>query len=104
MIEIVGVLLTLIWPLCITASVLRILKNGPDRALALPTPFMLLPVLRAQIDPAAPYYLVLASEVALVVLLYGCYQQKRHLARWAAIACGTAALFTQLSTTWLARS
>ena len=98
MIAILGSLLTITWPLCITASVLRILKNGPDRDLALPAPFMLLPVVRAQLDPGVPYYLFLASVVGLFVLLYGCWQQKRNLARWAVIGCGGIAVCMQLST------
>ena len=90
-------LLTVSWTLCLTASVLRTLKNGPDRALALPTPFMLLLVFRAQLDPVVSYYLVIAAYVAVSLLLYGCWQQKRSVARWAALGCGGAVLCVQLS-------
>jgi hypothetical protein len=92
-------LLTIGWTLCLTASVLRTLKNGPDRALALPTPFMLLLVCRAQLATVDPWYMPVAAYVAVSVLLYGCWQQKRNLARWAAIACGGAVLCMQLSST-----
>jgi len=93
---IAGLLLTISWTLCLTASVLRRLKNGFDRDLALPTPFMLLLVFHAQLAPAVSYYLVMAAYVAAFVLLYGCWQQRRNLARWAAIACGGAVLAMQL--------
>src|SRR3954466_7236205 len=98
MIAIAGSLLTIIWPLWITAAALRIIKNGPDRDLALPTPFILLPVLRAQLAPGVPYPMFLVSVVGLFVLLYGCWQQKRSLARWATMGCGGAAVCMQLST------
>ena len=99
MIVMVGTLLTLTWPLWITGAVLRILKRGPDRDLALPTPFMLLPILRAQLGAVQPWYMPAAAHIAALVLLYGCWQQKRNLARWAAIGCGGAAVCMQLSTT-----
>jgi len=97
MIAIVGTLLTIGWTLCLTASVLRTLKNGPDRALALPTPFMLLLVCRAGLEPVFPWYLLVAAYAAVMVLLYGCWQQKRNLARWAAVACGGAVFSLQVS-------
>lgn len=99
MIAMVGTLLTITWPVWITAAVLRILKSGPDRDLALPTPFMLLPVLRAHLVAAPAWYMLAAAHVAALVLLYGCWQQKRNLARWATIGCGGAAVWMQLSTT-----
>lgn len=104
MIGMAGTLLMIMWPISTTATVLRILKNGPDRALALPMPFMLLPILHADLNPGLPFYTWLASKAALTLLLFSCYQQKRKLARWATIACCAAALYTQLSATWLARS
>ena len=101
MTEIAGILLTISWQICVTVSVLRILKKGPDRALALPTPFMMSLVLRAQLDTRAPLYMLVPSSLAIWVLLYGCYQQKRNLALWATVGCCAAALYTQLSATWL---
>jgi len=101
--EITGILLTISLQFCVTVSMLRILKKGPDRALALPTPSMMLLVLRAQLETRAPLYMLVPSCVAIWALLYGCYQQKRNLARWATMACGAVALYTQLTATWLAR-
>lgn len=97
MMAIVDTLFTIGWTLCVTTSVLRTLKNGADRALALPTPFMLLLVCRAALEPVVPWFLLVAAHVAVVVLLYGCWQQKRQLARWAAVACGGAVLCWQVS-------
>ena len=93
--EVVRILLTI----CVTVSVLRILKKGPDRALALPTPMMMSILLGAQINVRWPLYMLLPSCVAIWALLHACYQQKRNLARWATLACCAAALFTQLSAT-----
>lgn len=95
MIEIVRILLTI----SVTVSVLRILKKGPDRALALPTPMMMSVVLGAQLETGSPLYMLVPSYVALWALLQGCYQQKRDLARWATLAGCAAALYTQLSAT-----
>jgi hypothetical protein len=97
---IVRILLTI----CVTVSVLRILKKGPDRALALPTPMMMSILLGAQLDTRSLLYMLLPSSVATWVLLYGCYQQNRKLALWATFACCAAALYTQLSATWLSGS
>lgn len=96
MIAAIGTLLPISWTLCLTVSVLRTLKSGPDRALALPTPFMLLQVLHARLEAAAPFPIGLLAYAALLVLLYGCWQQKRNVARWGAIACGGAVFTTQL--------
>jgi hypothetical protein len=98
MIEIVRILLTI----CVTVSVLRILKKGPDRALALPTPMMMSILLSAQVGTPSPLYMLLPSSAAIWALLYGCYQQKRNLARWATLGGFATALYTQLSATWLA--
>ena len=104
MIEIARTLVPLSSPILITGSVLRLLKNRPDRDLALPMPFMLLVVLRARVDAAQHDSIFAASVVALLVLLYGCWQQKRSLARWATVACAAAAFYIQLSAAWLATS
>jgi hypothetical protein len=93
--EIVRILLTI----SVTVSVLRILKKGPDRALALPTPMMMSILLGAQLDTRWPLYMLLPSCLAIWALLYGCYQQKRNLALWATLASCAAALYTQLSAT-----
>jgi hypothetical protein len=101
MIATASTLLTISWTLCLTVSVLRTLKNGPDRALALPTPFMLLLVCKTQLATADPWYVFLAAHVSVMVLLYGCYQQKRNVARWAAVACGGAVFWMQVSAAFL---
>lgn len=97
MIATVGPLLTLSWTVCLTISVLRTLKSGPDRALVLPAPFMLLQVFHAQLAPVMYFSIVLAAYAGVSVLLYGCWQQKRNVARWGAIACGSAVFATQLT-------
>lgn len=104
MTEIARILLTISWQICVTVSVLRILKKGPDRALALPTPFMMSLVLRAQLDTRSPLYMLVPSCVGILVLLHSCYEQKRNLALWATLACFACALYTQLNVTWLDRS
>ena len=101
MIAVIGTLLPMSWTLCLTASVLRTLKSGPDRALALPTPFMLLLVFRSQLEAAASFSIGLLAYAAVMILLYGCWQQKRNIARWGAIACGGAVFATQVTTALL---
>lgn len=100
MIALAAPLLTISWTVCLTASVLRTLKGGPDRALALPTPSMLLLVCHTQLATVDPWFLFLAAHASVMVLLYGCWQQKRVLARWAAVVCGGAVLCMQLSAAW----
>jgi hypothetical protein len=103
MLETASALLTLSGPIIMTTSVLRLLKNRPDRDLALPMPIMLLVVLGAQ-NRGAQGYMSAALVITLLVLLYGCWQQRRTLARWAAVACGGVAVYLQLSALWLART
>ena len=104
MIQLVGTLLTITWPLWLTFCALRVLQNGPDRDLVLPTPYMMLVAVRAHQGTVVSVFVLMASSVAVLVLLYGCRQQTRTLARWATIACGVAALYMQLNAAWLARS
>ena len=95
MIELASALLTASGPLITTTCVLRLLKTRPDRDLALPMPMMLLVVLGAQ-NRGAQGYVSGLLILTLLVVLYGCWQQKRKIARWAAIACGSIAVCAQL--------
>jgi hypothetical protein len=91
----------LVWaaagPVLNTAAALGVLKTGSDRALALPTPIMLWSIYSAQRSAGAPWMALTLAHVATLVLLFGCWQQRRKLARAAAICCGTASLWVQLS-------
>ena len=88
--------LSALLPLSMTVSSLTVLRKGTDRALVLPTPFMLWLLFMSQRASDAILPAILAYGAALV-LLYGCWQQRRKLAQCATIACGAAATWMQLS-------
>lgn len=83
--------------LCATAATLSVLKKGSDRALALPTPTMAWIVSAAERSSVGSMAAILVAHGALLGLLWACWQQRRPAARWAAIGCGAAAIWLQLS-------
>jgi len=83
-------------PVCTTAVALAVLKTGSDRALALPTPLMLGLVFSGERTAGAPWNALLVAHGAILVLLFGCWQQKRKLAQLGAVACGVAMVVAQL--------
>ena len=90
-------LLSCAGPLCATAATLSILKNGSDRALALPTPTMTWIVSAAERSAVGSVAALVLAHCALLGLLFACWQQRRPVARWATICCAAAATWLQLS-------
>ena len=82
-------------PVSTTVAVLALLRGG--RALVLPTPLMMWLVSTSQRAASAPLYVELTAHVACFVLLAACVRSKRTLAQGAALCCGAAAIWLQVS-------
>ena len=92
----IELMLSVMLPLCTTAAAVSVLRRGTDRALVLPTPLILWLVFMSQRASVALWPMVLAY-CAVLVMLYGCWQQRRQVAQWAAIVCGAVAAWLQVS-------
>lgn len=88
--------LALILPLGTTATAVSVLRKGSDRALVLPTPLMLWLVFTSQQVSVALWPMVFAHG-AVWGMLYACWRRRRQVAQWAAIACGGAVAWLQMS-------
>lgn len=83
-------------PLCVTFTVLGLLKYGSERALVLPTPLVMWMVLAAQRTSGPKLLAQLLAQTAVAALLFACWQAKRGLALCAALAASIAAVWMLL--------
>lgn len=83
-------------PVSTTVAVLALLRDA-DRSLVLPTPLMMWLVSASQRAVSAPLYVEITAQVACFMLLAACSRGKRTLAQWAAVCCGAAAVWLQVS-------
>ncbi len=92
--------LELLWkvvgPLCAIVATLSTLRNGSERAWVLPPPFMLWLVFGAQRAAVVPWPALLLAHLAVLVVLYACWQRRRTVAQWAVVVCGVAVAWSQL--------